>query len=767
MIRFRNDQPPPAEEPGSAPEPNPDGPDDPAAGLSGSGHAPGLDTPGHPDGPGHSDGPCHSHGHGHPDADPSGSGAPDPTAPGPSKASRRMETLVNQIATMAAYLTAATYQLLVRIREFDELFEKCGFGTGFRTSAEWLAWRTSMSLTAARERVRVARALAELPGTSAAMARGELSYSKVRAICRAAPLDRETEEKLLTFARHGTASHLERLVRSWRRMGHLAEGAEEKARHDRRYLRLRPDEDGSWVIQGRLDPEVGAVVKRALEMGTEALYRRDRLKEVVEEERTGRKAPPDPAGQEWVDQGRRRADALGVVAEAALKAGERSGNGGSGVDGETGDDAGVDTGEDTGDDSAESRSGDCAPEIASASVSEAAVDGGSTVHDARTDAPCCADPEHDSAESQERAAAPAAADPSPLDLLPDTRSERYQVVVHVDLATLRGDGEAEDGGEGGEHGSGGAAPGDRGRDREGGVARDGYAVSGPAEAASGPVAEPNPEAHPPRGLSPDRFSFLDDELRVSAETARRLSCSGSRVVMLNDGKGGLLDVGRRTRAVPSALARAVRFRDRGRCRFPGCTAPGREHHHVVHWARGGETKRENLVLLCWFHHRAVHEGGFTVESTEGGDFRFHHPSGTVLKPAPALPPVEGDPVRWVRERVEGWLEELTEEGSEDGWPDEDGVAAEASEADADGWPAEDGVAAEASEANGPAPAKVRGAERPHRIGPWTITPDWDGRRPDLSIILGQLPPWGRGGKAGLPEESWCGGHPGAEGTGPR
>jgi len=200
----------------------------------------------------------------------------------------------------------------------------------------------------------------------------------------------------------------------------------------------------------------------------------------------------------------------------------------------------------------------------------------------------------------------------------------------VDLATLRGEGEEEQGEEGeprsdgeavrdaGEERHGRAARNGNGKDekRDGRAARNGNgkdekrdgraARNGNGEERDGRVPRTGGETKS-GGLSPHRFAFLDDELHVSAETVRRLSCGGSRVVMLNDGEGGVLDVGRKTRAVPSALARAVRFRDRGRCRFPGCTAPGRDHHHAVHWARGGETKLENLVLLCWFHHRAVHE----------------------------------------------------------------------------------------------------------------------------------------------------------------
>ena len=81
--------------------------------------------------------------------------------------------------------------------------------------------------------------------------------------------------------------------------------------------------------------------------------------------------------------------------------------------------------------------------------------------------------------------------------------------------------------------------------------------------------------------------------------------------------GSILDVGRKTRTIPPALRRALESRDRG-CRFPGCGLRFTDAHHVRHWADGGETKLDNLVLLCRFHHRLVHEEGYTVHFPMGG-----------------------------------------------------------------------------------------------------------------------------------------------------
>src|SRR5688500_12034734 len=92
-----------------------------------------------------------------------------------------LERLGDRIAELSAHLDAATASLLDLIREFDQ---RGGWGNGFRSCAEWLSWRVGLDLGAARERVRVARALGTLPRLAQALARGELSYAKVRALTR-------------------------------------------------------------------------------------------------------------------------------------------------------------------------------------------------------------------------------------------------------------------------------------------------------------------------------------------------------------------------------------------------------------------------------------------------------------------------------------------------------------------------------------------------------------------------------------------------------
>src|ERR1700724_1775883 len=223
-----------------------------------------------------------------------------------------LEDLGERIAELAAQISAATYELLAMVRKFDE---RGGWGGGFHSCAHWLTWRVGLDPGAARERVRVARALGALPLLSAAMRRGEVSYSKVRALTRiATPAN---EQDLLTFGRAGTAAHVERLVRGMRRVDRIAAGHSEKRLHAARYLRFYTDEDGMVVVRGRLAPEAGVVLLRALDAGVEALYgpRRGQSVGAAPEAVSAVPAADDTSMEQ------RRADALGLVAESALASG--------------------------------------------------------------------------------------------------------------------------------------------------------------------------------------------------------------------------------------------------------------------------------------------------------------------------------------------------------------------------------------------------------------------------------------------------------------
>ena len=172
-----------------------------------------------------------------------------------------IEDLDRNILTLCTRINAATYELLVLIRQFDE---RAGFVQwGLDNCAEWLAWRCDLSMTTAREKVRVAHALKSLPGISSAFASGELSYSKVRSLTRIAHRDNESD--LLTFALRHTASHVAERCRELRcgSEGSIKEAANAYAN---RSLRLRRDHHRNiMTLTVDLPLDIGELVEKALD----------------------------------------------------------------------------------------------------------------------------------------------------------------------------------------------------------------------------------------------------------------------------------------------------------------------------------------------------------------------------------------------------------------------------------------------------------------------------------------------------------------------
>jgi hypothetical protein len=396
-----------------------------------------------------------------------------PPSPPPST-----DELEEQLTTLAAHLNAGNYRFLVLLAEFERRGGHVGWGIA--SCAHWLTWKCGIGLVAAREKVRVARALEGLPRLADAMRRGVLSYCKIRALTRIATA--ENEDYLLSIAEAGTVSHVEKTVRLYRSTERAAELQAANERFAERGLSYYFDEDGSFVVKGRLTPEQGALIMKALQAAGDALREADTGQDASREARDSPSAAREPAAA-------RRADALVLMAETMLAEG----------------------------------------------------------------------------------------------VAPLSAGDRHLVTVHIDEQVLRdetADGKCE---------------------LEGGVA-------------------------------------------LPTATVRRLCCDGGLVAIVEDANGNALDVGRKTRAIPSAMRRALDARDRG-CRFPGCDNTRLvDAHHIHHWINGGETKLDNLVLLCRRHHRAVHEEGFRVEH-EGDRIRFVRPNGCVVPESPAMDRLEGD----------GWL----------------------------------------------------------------------------------------------------------------
>jgi hypothetical protein len=251
--------------------------------------------------------------------------------------------LESELLGLAGHIAAAECRFLRLLAEFDQ---RDGWaGDGIRSCAHWLSWRAGMSLRTATEHLRVAHALQHLPKISEAMAAGRISYSKVRAITRitgsdtatltriaaaiaadpavlpgTAVADPETAEQvLLNLALHGTASHVETVVRAVRRCH--TPPADTAAR---RSLSWRWDEDGSLVVRARFTPDEGAAFVAAVEA---LVPPRDPVRHPVpaspeDLDERAREQEPGPA----VDRvAARRADALLALVHAGAQTDDDTG----------------------------------------------------------------------------------------------------------------------------------------------------------------------------------------------------------------------------------------------------------------------------------------------------------------------------------------------------------------------------------------------------------------------------------------------------------
>ncbi len=347
---------------------------------------------------------------------------PDPSdhAPGPVsdpfQDADALEELEERITTLAAHIHAATHRLLTLIAEFDR---RRGWELGgHRSCAHWLSFRTGIDLGTAREKVRTARALAGLPRTSASMARGELSFSQARALTRVAKASNEDE--LLELAQGCTIAQLERTLRAYRRGSREEEVEWEQRRWESRTLSVFPDDDGMYAVRGRLPAEVGALLMRAVEAASDALFKEKEGPWVPESERERAAA-------------QLRADALGLLAERALAAGfgERGGEGGESGGGESG------APHASGCEAACECGGE--PEAGSGGSSGRGCECGCDSDAGSGLDACCAPGERDGEPAGTGTSRTSVSRlPVPIS---GTRPERYQVILHVDPQTLMAGGE--------------------------------------------------------------------------------------------------------------------------------------------------------------------------------------------------------------------------------------------------------------------------------------------------------------------------------------
>ena len=249
------------------------------------------------------------------------------------------DQLADQITTLAGQINAANYRFLTLIAEFER--RKAWSGYGLKSCAHWLNWKCGIDMGAAREKVRTALALTTLPKTKTAFQKGELSFSKVRALTKIAT--QENESFLLNIAEYGTAHHMEKLVKSYRTVDQTLTAEEEHsniikaqqeskldiAKEDKqkenRSVICYQDNDGMWIIHAKLPAEEGSLVAKTLkELG-------DKLAEteIQAEAQTEQKDNTEPKNvsaetfslnktEEKLTFPQRRADALIALSEHYL-----------------------------------------------------------------------------------------------------------------------------------------------------------------------------------------------------------------------------------------------------------------------------------------------------------------------------------------------------------------------------------------------------------------------------------------------------------------
>ena len=229
------------------------------------------------------------------------------------------DTLAAAVATLAAQIHAATYRLLVLIAELDR--RERWAAQGALSCAHWLSWACGIDAHTAREKVRVARALEDLPLLSEALSRGELGYSKARALTRVATSDNEAN--LLEIGLHGTAAHVEKFVRLYRQATQANETERADARQRERGLTFWHEDDGTVVLHGRFPPEMAARILGALEaaMGAHAV---EQPAAVRSREHSGGSPPDVPRGTPPPKPPVtvRRADALAWMADRGFESGD-------------------------------------------------------------------------------------------------------------------------------------------------------------------------------------------------------------------------------------------------------------------------------------------------------------------------------------------------------------------------------------------------------------------------------------------------------------
>ena len=494
------------------------------------------------------------------------------------------------VTRMAAHINLADWRFikLIAAMERTRVWQE----GGYCNLGNWLDHRCGLGPCAARERIRIGRALARLPRIDAAFRDGVISYSKVRAITRVATPD--TDAMLLAITEGSSAAHLESLVRTYERVG---KGDGERACSEQRRGLSWYYEDGMLVITAAVPAERGALVIKALQEVVDA--RKDEREACHQSvlAATSRGGTAGPAAEEDVeDIGRAQVASQGSDGAPMHAAGNNSAAAESVL---AGDDFGAAA-------ATEGREVPAQAEWAAASVST----------DVSAETPANRADRDNGKEVSTRATSAAVTDvdaaggvSAETDDLPDwlvfdlASTEQRFADALVDMA---------------EHClASSAGP---WKQRRTGQRYQVMLTIGRNELAA------------QRAAGGARY-HVEPDWGIDEADARHIACDADLTEFIQDARGNFLNYERRRRIVPARLLQALKLRDHNRCRFPGCAHQRYvEAHHVRHWIDGGETRFENLVLLCSTHHRLLHHGAFHIMIADG-DVVFVNRDGEVIEPA--------------------------------------------------------------------------------------------------------------------------------------
>ena len=460
-----------------------------------------------------------------------------------------LEVLERRLTTWAARIAAAEAQWFGWLGEYDA---REGWAEwGCVSAAHWLSWKCGIAGSAGRERVRVARALRDLPVLFAEFEAGRLTYSKVRAVTRVA--NEFNEVDVVSVALSSTGAQLEQIVRAMKPQD--GETQSDAAAFAARSWTKRRNHDGTTTYTVRVLDGAAAVIDNRLESEVDALI--------------------DDATPEGV----KRRD---TIAERGGIAAVRS-------------DAGVAL-------------------LTGAAGGAAAVPAEVTFvvdADQHNQHQCC-----NCGASAVSAETPAEQGPHNESVVPAETSNPGQSRVLAETSANQAPPEL---------------------------------TRVPAETSVEPTPQPAPRSESPVasklpagtccGARPAASALEPGDYivgggHVSPAVGRRLCCDPRITALVESALTGEIGVGRTTRLIPRRLRRALERRDNHACQFPGCAATQRLHaHHIVHWADGGPTELDNLILLCHFHHHLIHDAGWTINTATR---QFSHPDRGPINHNPDL-----------------------------------------------------------------------------------------------------------------------------------